>query len=152
MPSDDGVIVLGIDLDGVCADFYARMREIAAEWLEVPAASLTKTPSYGLREWGIADNDHYRRLHRFAVSQRNLFESEPLIQGAASTLRTLSDEGYRIRIVTHRLYIEFFHVTAVHQTAAWLDYHGIPYWDLSFMRHKDHVCTQTSSWTTRPKT
>ena len=35
MPSDDGIVVLGIDLDGVCADFYARMREIAAEWFEV---------------------------------------------------------------------------------------------------------------------
>jgi hypothetical protein len=34
MPSDDGIIVPGIDLDGVCADFYARMREIAVERFE----------------------------------------------------------------------------------------------------------------------
>ena len=48
MPSDKGEIVLGVDLDGVCADFYSRMREIAAEWLEVELSSLTKDVSYGL--------------------------------------------------------------------------------------------------------
>jgi hypothetical protein len=35
MPSDDSVIILGIDLDGVCANSYVRMREIAAEWFKV---------------------------------------------------------------------------------------------------------------------
>ncbi|HHE31099.1 MAG TPA: 5'-nucleotidase, partial [Chlorobaculum parvum] len=29
-------IVIGVDLDGVCADFYGRMRQIAAEWFERP--------------------------------------------------------------------------------------------------------------------
>jgi len=28
MPSDKGEIALGVDLDGVCADFDARMSEI----------------------------------------------------------------------------------------------------------------------------
>jgi len=28
--------VIGVDLDGVCADFYGRMRDIASEWLERP--------------------------------------------------------------------------------------------------------------------
>ena len=51
MPSDKGEIVLGVDLDGVCADFYARMREIAAEWLEVGIETLTTDVSYGLTEW-----------------------------------------------------------------------------------------------------
>lgn len=50
MPSDDGIVVLGIDLDGVCANFYARMREIAAEWFEVDIKMLTESPSYGLEE------------------------------------------------------------------------------------------------------
>ena len=27
-------LVLGVDLDGLCADFYSQMREDAAEWLE----------------------------------------------------------------------------------------------------------------------
>lgn len=127
MPSDKGEIVLGVDLDGVCADFYARMREIAAEWLEVDLGSLTKDVSYGLAEWGIRDEDHYRQLHRFAVTQRDLFETCAPIRGAAPTLRRLSDEGYRIRIITHRLFINFFHEASVRQTIRWLDKHGIPY-------------------------
>jgi len=139
MPSDKGEVVLGVDLDGVCADFYARMREIAAEWLEVELSSLTKDVSYGLTEWGIRDEDHYRQLHRFAVTQRDLFETCVPIKGAATTLRRLSDEGYRIRIITHRLFINFFHEASVRQTIRWLDKHGIPYRDLCFMGEKDQV-------------
>jgi hypothetical protein len=48
MPSDDGVIVLGIDWDDVCTNFYARMRESAAEWFEVDIKGLTEAPSHGL--------------------------------------------------------------------------------------------------------
>ena len=108
MPSDDGIIVLGIDLDGVCADFYTRMREIEAEWFEVDIQTLTESPSYGLQEWGIKTRDQYEQLHRFAVTQRELFGTAAPIAGARSTLRRLSDEGYRIRIITHRLFIHFF--------------------------------------------
>lgn len=139
MSSRDRNVVLGIDLDGVVADFYARMREIAAEWFEVELERLPADVSHGLKEWGIVSEDQYQSLHRFAVTQRNLFETEPMIPGARKYLRQLSDEGYRIRIITHRLYIHYFHETAVRQTIGWLDRHGIPYWDLCFMREKDQV-------------
>lgn len=133
-------IVLGVDLDGVCADFYGRMREIAAEWLERPLDELTPNVSYGLPEWGIgSDEEEYRSLHRFAVTERDLFKTLPMIPGARRVLRKLSGEGYRIRIITHRLFIEFFHELAVSQTIHWLDHHGIPYWDLCFMKAKDQV-------------
>jgi len=66
MPSDEGEIVLGVDLDGDCADFHARMREIVAEWLEVGLETLKPDVSYGLTELGIRDEDHYRQLHRLA--------------------------------------------------------------------------------------
>lgn len=132
-------VILGVDLDGVCADFYARMREIAAEWLEQPIESLPLDVSYQLAEWGIRDTDHYSRLHRFAVTQRALFETVPMIRGARRYLRMLSDEGARIRIITHRLYLPYFHRTAAVQTIDWLDSHGIPYWDLCFMKDKEQV-------------
>jgi len=80
-----------------------------------------------------------KSLHRFAVTGRNLFRKVPMVTGARRVLRKLSDEGYRIRIITHRLFIHFFHATAVNQTISWLDHHGIPYWDLCFMREKDQV-------------
>lgn len=139
--SDDkySKLILGVDLDGVCADFYRRMREIAAEWLEKDISELPEEFSWGLPEWGIKDNDHYTSLHRFAVSQRDLFKTVPLIPGARNYLRRLSDERYRIRLITHRLMIPHFHDRAVNQTMHWLDYNDIPFWDLCFMRHKGQV-------------
>jgi 5'(3')-deoxyribonucleotidase len=131
----DGLII-GVDLDGVCSDFYERMREITSEWLEKDIKDLTTYVSYGLPEWGIED---YESLHRFAVTQRDLFKSSKMIPGARKYLRKLSDEGARIRIITHRLFIYYFHNDAVRQTVDWLDVNGIPYWDLCFMKDKEQV-------------
>lgn len=139
MPSDSGQIVIGVDLDGVCADFYERMREVAAEWFEVDVSTLTPDVSYGLPEWGVKSAAQYESLHRFAVTQRDLFSTVKMIPGARRVLRKLSDDGYRIRIITHRLFIQYFHGLAVRQTIEWLDKHGIPYWDLCFMKEKDQV-------------
>jgi 5'(3')-deoxyribonucleotidase len=132
-------IVIGVDLDGVCADFYGRMRVIAAEWFERPLSELTEEVSYGLSEWGITDKSQYDSLHRFAVTQRSLFSSMEMVPGARKYLRRLSDDGYRIRIITHRLFIHYFHAASVQQTVEWLDSHGIPYWDLCFMKEKSQV-------------
>jgi 5'(3')-deoxyribonucleotidase len=134
----DGLI-LGVDLDGVCADFYTRMREIAAEWFERPLEELTQEVSYGLPEWGIRTDEEYNSLHRFAVTERDLFKTSPLIPGARRYLRLLSNEGARIRIITSRLQIRYFHNLAVTQTTDWLDHNGIPYWDLCFMRGKEQI-------------
>jgi 5'(3')-deoxyribonucleotidase len=129
--------VLGVDLDGVCADFYARMKEIAAEWLEKQPSELTDKFTWGLREWGIGK--HYQSLHRFAVTQRDLFRTVPLMPGARQYLRRLSDKKFRIRLITHRLVIPHFHDRAVAQTMEWLDHHDIPFWDLCFMKDKGQV-------------
>jgi 5'(3')-deoxyribonucleotidase len=132
-------LILGVDLDGVCADFYGRMREIAAEWFERPLADLPTDVSFSLPEWGVETPEQYESLHRFAVTQRALFKTVPMIPGARKYLRQLSDEGARIRIITHRLFLHYFHNVAVSQTIDWLDTHGIPYWDLCFMKEKEQV-------------
>lgn len=44
-----GNLVLGVDLDGVCADFYGHMRTIAAEWLEKDISDLPENSVGGLR-------------------------------------------------------------------------------------------------------
>jgi len=132
-------LILGVDLDGVCADFYGRMREIAAEWFETPVESLTEEVTFDLHEWGILTPAHYESLHRFAVTQRDLFKTAGLIPGARKYLRKLSNEGVRIRIITHRLFMHHLHRAAVEQTIDWLDHNGIPYWDLCFVRDKEQV-------------
>jgi 5'(3')-deoxyribonucleotidase len=132
-------LILGVDLDGVCADYYTRMREVAAEWFERRIEDLTPDVSYGLSEWGVETGEQYDSLHRFAVTQRDLFKTAPMIPGARKYLRKLSNEGVRIRLITSRLSIRYFHNAAVTQTTEWLDANGIPYWDLCFMREKEQV-------------
>ena len=132
--------VLGVDLDGTCADFYAGLRPIAAEWLGVPETSLGSEVSWDLPEWGVAQAPGgYPKLHQFAVLQRDLFRVLKPMPGAPQVLRRLSDMGVRIRIITHRLLIKNFHRVAVQQTVDWLDGHDIPYWDLCFLADKSAV-------------
>ncbi len=131
--------VLGVDLDGTVADFYGGLRPIAAEWLGKLVEALPAEVSYGLPEWGIRPNE-YDELHRFAVTQRDLFRTLAPVPGAGPALRRLAyDRNVRIRIVTHRLYIKYAHQLAVRQTIEWLDQQGIPYWDLCFLRDKGAV-------------
>jgi 5'(3')-deoxyribonucleotidase len=131
--------VLGVDLDGVCADFFGGLREIAAEWLEVPLDTLPEDVSFGLEEWNLDPAGGYQALHRFAVTQRDLFAQLRPIRGASVVLRRLSNRDVRIRIITHRLFIKYFHETAIRQTIEWLDRYDIPYWDLCFMGEKAAV-------------
>jgi 5' nucleotidase, deoxy (Pyrimidine), cytosolic type C protein (NT5C) len=100
--------VVGVDLDGVVADFYRGLRPIAAEWLGVDESQLTTDVSYGLPEWKLDSMGGYQPLHRFAVTQRQLFQKLEPIDGAAASLRRLSERQVRIRIITHRLFINCF--------------------------------------------
>jgi 5'(3')-deoxyribonucleotidase len=132
--------VLGVDLDGTCADFYGGLRPIAAQWLGVPVETLPVEVGWDFPEWGIGKAPGgYEALHRFAVTQRDLFRNLTPLPGAPMALRRLSDADIRIRVITHRLFIKYFHQTAVRQTVEWLDSHDIPYWDLCFMGDKGAV-------------
>ena len=131
--------VLGVDLDGVVADFSGGLRPIAAEWLGVDISSLTTEISLGFPEWNLDPFGGYEALHRFAIKERDLFKILPPINGAPAVLRRLNAHNIRIRIITHRLYIKWFHEEAIQQTVQWLEHHGIPYWDLCFMRDKAAV-------------
>ena len=128
--------IFGVDLDGVVGDFYGAMRKTAAEWLDKPLESLTTEVSFGLEEWGLIEYGGYERLHRFAVSQRNLFRDMEPIKDAPAVLRKLSSRDIRIRIITHRLFLKYHHKTTITQTVDWLDSWDIPYWDLCFMNDK----------------
>jgi 5'(3')-deoxyribonucleotidase len=130
--------VFGVDLDGVCGDYTAAFREVAAEELGVAPESLPLERSWDFREWGFGAGD-YERIHRVAVLERRILRDLPIIDGAAESLWRLSDAGVWIRIITHRLYVNWSHATAVTDTVAWLDEARIPYRDICFLGAKPEV-------------
>jgi 5'(3')-deoxyribonucleotidase len=142
MPSPVDVVgsefVLGVDLDGVCGDHRAAFATVVAEELGVDPASLPPQRSWEFSEWGL-DAEEFERLHRKAVSTHHMFRSMPIVEGCAEALWRLSDAGVWIRLITHRLYANWGHATAVGDTVAWLDARGIPYRDLCFLGHKPQV-------------
>jgi 5'(3')-deoxyribonucleotidase len=115
------------------------MRKICAEWTNKDIDDLPEDVSFGLNEWDIDAYGGYEKLHRFAVTQRDLFRIMPPIKDASAVLRKLSSRGIRIRIITHRLFLKYFHKTSITQTVDWLDHYDIPYWDLCFMKDKGAV-------------
>ena len=135
---NDNIFIVGVDLDGVVGDFYGAIRKIAAEWLDKPLDTLTTEVTYGLGEWGIAEFGGYDRLHRFAVTQRNIFRDMEPLKDAPATLRKLSHLDIRIRIITHRLFLKYSHRTSITQTVEWLDNYDIPYWDICFIPRADN--------------
>jgi len=134
----DQQIVLGVDLDGVVADHTGRFREIVSELRGVPVDSLPLDRSWDFHEWGFAPGE-YELLHKTAVTEHDMIRTMPVIAGAADALWRLSDAGIWIRIITHRLYVNWAHERAVGDTAAWLDEHTIPYRDLCFLGRKPEV-------------
>jgi 5'-nucleotidase len=115
--SDNQPFVFGVDLDGVCGDYTAAFRKVAAEELGVPVDSLPLERSWDFHEWGFGPGD-YERIHRIAVLERRILRDLPIIDGAAETLWRLSDAGVWIRVITHRLYVNWSHATRTATSAS----------------------------------
>lgn len=133
-----GAFVFGVDLDGVCADYTTGFRAVVAEELGVEIETLPLERSWDFREWGL-DSADFERLHHLAVTERRLFRDLPPFEGCAEALWRLSDAGIWIRIITHRLYVNWGHATAVSDTVSWLDTFRIPYRDICFLGAKPQV-------------
>jgi len=130
--------ILGVDLDGVCGRHTEAFREIVAQELGVPLSSLPLERSWDFHEWGFGEGD-FERLHRIAVLEHRMFRDMEVIPGCAEALWRLSDAGIWIRIVTHRLYVNWGHAIAIADTADWLDRWKIPYRDICFLGAKPEV-------------
>lgn len=131
--------VLGVDLDGVCGDYTAAFREVVAADRGLHPAELPEERSWDFHEWGIVTAAEFDRLHRLAVLEHGIFRTMPALPGAADALWRLSDAGVWIRIITHRLFVNWGHAVAVADTVAWLDEHGVPYRDICFLGAKPEV-------------
>lgn len=133
-----GTFILGVDLDGVCGDYTAALRDVVIERTGADPASLPLARSWDFREWGLSVAQ-FEQLHQAAVLEHRIFRTMPAMPGAAEALWRLSDAGVWIRIITHRLYVNWGHATAVADTVDWLDAAGIPYRDLCFLGAKPQV-------------
>ncbi len=131
--------VFGVDLDGVCGDYTTAFRTIAARELEVPEDALPLERSWDFREWGLERIGGFADLHARAVSEDRLFATMPPIEGVTDSLWRLSDAGIHIRVITHRLYVNWGHASAVADTVTWLDEQRIPYRDICFLGNKPEV-------------
>jgi len=130
--------ILGVDLDGVCADYTAGLRRIAADVLGVSEGQLPLERSWDFREWGLTPTA-FEEIHLLAVTEHRLLRELPVIADAADALWRLSDSGVWIRIITHRLYVNWGHAIAVSDTVTWLDEARIPYRDICFLGAKPEV-------------
>ena len=131
--------VFGVDLDGVCGDYTPAFRTIVARELGVPEDSLPTERSWDFREWDLDRAGGFERLHALAVSEHRLFATMTPIDGATDSLWRLSDTGIHIRVITHRLYVNWGHASAVADTVSWLDENRIPYRDICFLGNKPDV-------------
>jgi 5'(3')-deoxyribonucleotidase len=135
--------ILGVDLDGVCGDYTSSFRAVVAEDRGVDPESLSSARSWDFAEWGISTAEEFDRLHRLAVLEHRMFRHMPPMPGVAESLWRLSDAGVWIRVITHRLYVNWGHAVAVADTVAWLDDTGIPYRDICFLGAKPQVEAHT---------
>ena len=104
----DAQFILGVDLDGGVGDHTSRFREIMAELRGVDPETMPLERGWDFAEWGFAPGE-YADYHRIAVMEHDMFRTVPMIGGASEALWRLSDAGVWIRIITHRLYIHWFH-------------------------------------------
>ncbi len=130
--------VFGVDLDGVCADYTMAFRQIVAEVRNVSIDSLPLVRSWDFDEWNLSAEE-FMELHHFAVTERRMLATLPVIEDCSDVLWRLSDAGVWIRIITHRLYVNWSHAAAVADTVEWLDVSRIPYRDICFLGAKPQV-------------
>lgn len=139
-PGGSREFVIGVDLDGVVADYERGFRASCMNMTGLPESSFPAASSWSFVEsgWPFPEEEDYFTAHREAVLS-GLFRELPVVEGASEALWRLSDAGIRIRIITHRLVVNFSHAAAVSDTVSWLDKNRIPFRDICFVRDKAEV-------------
>jgi 5'-nucleotidase len=135
----DPTLVLGVDLDAVCADYEGALRaSVVRRFGRDPGELLPQTRWDAYSEWGLSF-EQFQEAHRAAVLEDRIFREMDPLPGVSEALWQLSDEGVWIRIITHRLIFNGTHEVSAADTAWWLDQHRIPYRDLCFIGDKPDV-------------
>lgn len=140
MTTNQTQYVLGLDLDGVSAQYSEGLKTFVAQELGLPDSAFPVQRSYSFTEsgWPFADRDEYMDMHCRGV-ERGLFRFLQPMPGIADAMRRLDDEGVHVRVVTHRLLRKGDYATVVADTVSWLDLHDIRYRSICFSSMKDSI-------------
>jgi len=135
-----GYRVLGLDIDGVCADYTKGFRDFCVERMGLPPWRFPEPSHYNLVSagWPFASIEDYLRLHREAVED-GLYARLPSYPVMSQALWSLSDADVHVRIVSHRLFLSGLHRRIARDTADWLERESVPYMSLCITGLKDSV-------------
>lgn len=129
---------VGIDVDGVIADFPETFREFAQQVDEKPYPLPTQWKFW--QDWGWTE-DYFDQMHwQFAAD--GWYASELEVIGGQDTLDALwhlRDLGHKVIIVTARHTTEGQQASIEEDTKHWLDTNGVPYDELHFTSDKAAV-------------
>jgi 5'-nucleotidase len=130
-------VIIGVDLDGVCADIIAAYRQYVARYRGVRPETLGTVTDYNFSSWGFerpltSQPEFYRAL------QDGMAAGMEPMAGAADGLIRLSKAGFVIRIMTGRLVAPGMSRTAI-DTITWLDNNRFIYNDVCFVSRKRDV-------------
>lgn len=134
-------MIIGVDLDEVCAEYYEGLRDfIALEDNLTPDVALSLYPNpdtYNMQSWKDFP-DKFVEVHERAVNQ-GLYQKLKPIAGASEVLWKLNNEGHHLRVITSRFVLHGQHSKVLSHTAEWLDFNDIPYRDISFVARKGDI-------------
>lgn len=135
--------VVGVDCDGVLADYFKGFRDYIADCLGLEPTDLPIPNSYDFSSdpaWAqvMPTREKFLTWHNDAVAD-GLFQHLPMIQGASVALWNLSNAGVYVRIITHRFHKHGTYAGVVSDTVQWLDENAIPYRGLAVERWKSDV-------------
>ena len=134
-------MILDVDLDGVCANYSAGLKQYLIDTHQLDPHAHVETNQYTFTKqdgWPFDNADDYLNAHTNA-ERHHLYRHLPMIEHANTGLKRLAENGVHIRIVTHRLFVSGQHRIVVSDTAKWLDDNGIPYMSLCFAGLKDSI-------------
>ena len=134
-----GMGVIGLDLDGPCADYLGAMRAVAAQIGGVDPSTLPTPITWGLEQW-FGDRNKYLKAHHEAVHDLRIFRDLEATPGASETITALHSEGHLIRVISHRLKGgDMDPAVVLPDTVRWLSDNGIPFDDIAFVDDKSDV-------------
>lgn len=113
-------LTIGVDIDGVLADYVDGLRNAVAVPLHVSPKDLPDPMNYSFSDWGEHFKNDFVEYHSQAVAEGLYFNLAPISQ-ASETINRLAKQGHYIRIITSRFVKPGQHALVARDTTEWLD-------------------------------